>query len=129
MTKSEEYNLFFSTYNMNSGKIKPTIETTLINGNSINNEIASFLESNGVVFTQDIINEINSLNFSDPIESYIIWGGNEDESIEIKSPPSRVIFNKAGTNVEVPIDDFLLLLQEWKAFLQTIPSPHWLSNR
>lgn len=130
MKKAEEYNLHFSTYKFNNITI-PSVGCSLVNGSSKNNEIASFLESNGVRLTQQIIDDITSLNLdlNIPFEGYNIWGGNQDESVEIKSPPFRAVFNTTGKPVEVPIPDFLQILQEWKAFLQTISNPNWLSNR
>lgn len=130
MTKSEEYNLHFSTYEFNS-TIIPRVGCRLINGTTKNLEIASFLEPNGIRLTQQIIDDIVSLNLdlNLPFEGYNIWGGNQDESVEIKSPPFRAVFNTTGKPLEIPITDFLQILHEWKAFLQDIPNPHWLSNR
>ncbi|GAA3734923.1 MULTISPECIES: hypothetical protein [Flavobacterium] len=130
MKKAEEYNLHFSTYEFNNTTI-PSVGCSLVNGSSKNNEIASFLEPNGIRLTQQIIDDITSLNLdlNIPFEGYNIWGGNQDESVEIKSPPFRAVFNTTGKPVEVPISDFLQILQEWKAFLQTIPNPNWLYNR
>ncbi|WP_125723570.1 hypothetical protein [Flavobacterium ustbae] len=130
MKKSEEYNLHFSTYEFNS-TIIPHVGCSLVNGSSKNNEIANFLEPNGIRLTQQIIDDITSLNLdlNIPFEGYNIWGGNQDESVEIKSPPFRAVFNTTGKPVEVPISDFLQILQEWKIFLEGIPKPHWLSNR
>ncbi|GAA3782019.1 hypothetical protein [Flavobacterium ginsengiterrae] len=130
MKKSEEYNLHFNTFEFNNTTI-PIVGCSLVNGASKNNEIASFLEPNGIRLTQQIIDDIASLNLdlNIPFEGYNIWGGNQDESVEIKSPPFRAIFNTTGKSVEVPISDFLQILQEWKTFLETIPNPHFLSNR
>lgn len=130
MTKSEEYNLSFSTYEFKN-TIIPRIGCSMINGSIKNNEIASFLEPNGIRLTQQIIDDINSLNLDlrFPFEDYYIWGGNQNESVEIKSPPIRAVFNTGGKPLEVPIADFLQILQEWKLFLQGLPNPNWLSNR
>lgn len=130
MSIANQYNLHFSTYEYN-GTIIPNVGCRLINGSSKNHEIASFLEPNGIRLTQEIIDDITSLNLdlNIPFEDYYIWGGNQDESVEIKSPPFRAVFNTTGKPVEVPISDFLQILQEWKTFLQTIPNPNWLSRR
>lgn len=132
MSLANEYNLNFHIWTLSDGiTVKPSIGGSLINGSVKNHEIASFLEPNGIRLTQEIIDDINSLNLDLdlPFEGYNIWGGNQDESVEIKSPPFRAVFNKTGNPVEIPIADFLQILQEWKIFLQNIPNPHWLSNR
>lgn len=132
MTKSQEYNLYFSTYNMNSGKIKPNIETSIINGSSVNHEIASFLEPNGVELVDSIKDEINSFNYSNPFTGYDVWGYHDSESVEIRNNPPNApvaVFNKGGVEVIIPLSDFLLILDEWKAFVASVPSPHWLENR
>jgi len=132
MTKSEEYNLFFSTYNMNSGKIKPTIGTPIINGSSLNSEIASFLEPNGVELVQHIKDEINSFNYNNAFTDYNVWGYHDAESVEIRNQPPNApvaVFNTGGIEVVIPLSDFLLILDEWAAFVATVPTPHWLENR
>ena len=132
MTKSQEYNLYFSTYNMNSGKIKPNIETSIINGSSVNHEIASFLEPNGVELVDSIKDEINSFNYSNPFTGYDVWGYHDSESVEIRNNPPNApvaVFNKGRVEVIIPLSDFLLILDEWKAFVASVPSPHWLENR
>lgn len=129
MNKARSYNLSFHTWTLQSGTIKPGIGVSRVNGISLNHEIASFIEPNGIRLTQDLIDEINALNFETLVEADPLWGGNEEESAEIRNHPPRVVFNTGGTDVEVPVADFLQLLQEWKAFLETIPDPHWLSNR
>ena len=132
MALANQYNLHFHIWTLSDGiTIKPSIGVSLVNGSTKNHEIASFLEPNGIRLTQEIIDDINSLNLNPniPFDNYAIWGGNQDESVEIKSPPFRAVFNKTGKPVEVPIVDFLQILNEWKAFLQDIPNPHWLSYR
>ena len=132
MTKSQEYNLYFSTYNMNSGKIKPNIETSIINGSSVNHEIASFLEPNGVELVDSIKDEINSFNYSNPFTGYDVWGYHDSESVEIRNNPPNApvaVFNKGRVEVIIPLSDFLLILDEWKAFVASVPSPHWLENK
>ncbi|WP_291153297.1 hypothetical protein [Flavobacterium sp. UBA7680] len=132
MSVANQYNLNFYIWTLSDGvTVKPSIGVSLINGSTKNHEIASFLEPNGIRLTQEIIDDINSLNLdlNLPFEDYNIWGGNQDESVEIKSPPFRAVFNTTGNPVEIPIADFLQILQEWKFFLQDIPNPHWLSNR
>ncbi len=132
MTKSNEYNLFFSTYAMNSGKIKPTIGTPTINGNSINHEIASFLEPNGLELIEHIKSEINSFNYNNSFDGYDVWGYHDAESVEIRNHPPNppvAVFNTGGTEVIIPLSDFLQILDEWKNFVASVPTPHWLENR
>ncbi|SHL34731.1 hypothetical protein [Flavobacterium chilense] len=132
MSLANQYNLNFHIWTFSDGITKKaSIGVSLVNGSTKNHEIASFLEPNGIRLTQEIIDDINSLNLDPnlPFNNYVIWGGNQDESVEIKSAPFRAVFNKTGKPVEIPIADFLQILQEWKDFLQNIPNPHWLSNR
>lgn len=132
MSLANQYNLNFHIWTLSDGiTIKPSIGISLVNGSSKNNEIASFLEPNGIHLTQQIIDDITSLNLDSslPFEGYNIWGGNQEESVEIKSPPIRAIFNTTGKPLEIPIADFIQILQEWMFFLESIPNPHWLSNR
>lgn len=128
MSIASQYNLTFYVYTLPSGLKKPSIGVQQVNGEYKNLEIASFLEPNGINYTQGIIDDIRSLNF-DALVLDPLWGGNEDESVELKSHPPRAVFNTGGKEVEVPIADFLEILQEWKAFVQTVPDPHWLSRR
>lgn len=129
MSKAEEYNLHFIIHRRYDETVKPSIGVSLVNGESKNYEIASFLESNGVKLTQEIIDQINSFDYNHPFEDYNVWGYHDAESVEIKNPPATAVFNTGGIPVEIPIADFIQILQEWKTFLQTIPNPHWLSNR
>ncbi|MNK07064.1 hypothetical protein D3C87_249730 [compost metagenome] len=127
MSKAQEYGLSF-TILQNKKRPYPTIicETSQ-NGTSVNKEIVSFLEDNGIRYTQDIIDEINSYT-SPIINGYSIFGGNSYESVEIFSPPPRAVFNKTGTEVEIPLNDFLEILEEWKKFLQELTFDHRLSK-
>jgi hypothetical protein len=117
---------------MNSGKIKPTIGTPKINGSSINSEIASFLEPNGVDLVNSIKDEINSFNYNKSFSGYYVFGYHDAESVEIRNfPPNPpiAVFNTGGVDVIVPLSDFLQILGEWKAFVASVPTPHWLENR
>lgn len=118
---------------MNSGKIKPTIGTPIINGSSVNHEIASFLEPNGIQGVDSIKFDIISLlDNGEPVPNVNIWGYHNSESIELRYlPPSSavVVFNTGGIEVIVPVNDFLQILDEWKAFVTSVPTPHCLENR
>lgn len=62
----------------------------------------------------------------------MIWGYHDAESMEIRNyPPSKpvAIFNTSGTEVIVPVTDFLKILEEWKVFVESVPEPHWLDQR
>ena len=132
MSKSNQYNLTFviSPPNQNFPRM-PIIN--LINGqNSLNHEIASFLEPNGLRLIQHIKNEINDLDYSIPIDKYEIFGHHDAEYAEIRnSPPNPpvIVFNTGGKEVLVPINDFLQILDEWKAFVESVSTPHCLENR
>lgn len=132
MNTAKKYNLTFYISEIDGFTRKPSIGVSNINGNALNHEIASFLEPNGLKLIEHIKSEINSLNYSFEFEDYNIWGYHDAESIEIKSfPPNLpvVIFNTGGKEVVVPIADFLLILEEWKLFVESVPKPHWLDNR
>lgn len=132
MSKSNQYNLNFGVRVRHDGFRKPVIGTPIINGESINHEIASFLEPNGVELIEHIRGEINSFNYNVSFKDHTIWGYHDAESIEVRNlPPNAavVIFNTGGTEVEVPVSDFLEILDEWEAFVQSVPKPHWLENR
>lgn len=131
MSIANQYNLFFSIYD-HSGVNVPTIGTPTINGRSVNHEIASFLEPNGVRLIQHIKNEINDLDYSIPIDRYEIFGYHDAEYAEIRNFPQNppiIVFQKGSQEVIVPVNDFLQILEEWKAFVQSVPTPHWLENR
>lgn len=133
MSIANQYNLTFdvSSPDQNFPRI-PIVN--LINGNNaINHEIASFLEPNGVQGVDSIKFDIISLlDNGEPVPNVNIWGYHDSESIELRYlPPSSpvVVFNTGGTEVIVPANDFLQILDEWKTFVTSVPTPHWLENR
>jgi hypothetical protein len=132
MTKANQYNLTFvvSPPDQNFPRM-PIIN--LINGiNALNHEIASFLEPNGVDLVNSIKDEINSFNYNNSFSGYYVFGYHDAESVEIRNfPPNPpiAVFNTGGVDVIVPLSDFLQILDEWKDFVASVPSPHWLENR
>jgi hypothetical protein len=132
MTKANQYNLTFvvSPPDQNFPRM-PIIN--LINGiNALNHEIASFLEPNGVELVDSIKDEINSFNYNNSFSGYYVFGYHDAESVEIRNfPPNApiAVFNTGGVDVIVPLSDFLQILDEWKAFVASVPTPHWLQNR
>jgi hypothetical protein len=131
VNKSKQYNLNFGFSNF-EGINFPEIGTPIINGSSKNCEIASFLQSNGIELIEHIRYEINSFNYNVSFKDHTIWGYHDAESIEVRNLPPNpavVIFNTGGTEVEVPVSDFLQILDEWEAFVNSVPKPHWLENR
>jgi hypothetical protein len=88
------------------------------------------LEPNGVRYTQNLINEISHLaNSTQPISEFMVSSPCGEDYLEFSSNPGRVVFNTGGQDVIVPVNDFLIILDEWKAFVASVPSPHWLENR
>lgn len=132
MSIANQYNLFFGISNLPGFTPKPYIATPVINGDSVNYEIASFLQSNGLECIQAIKDEINSFNYNYAFNDYNVWGYNDSESVEIRNnPPSPpiAVFNTGGKEVKIPLSVFLQILEEWKNFINSIPTPHWLDNR
>ena len=132
MSIANQYNLIFGVSNMPGFTPRPYISINLINGRPINHEIASFLEPNGLELIEHIKSEINSFNYNNPFDGYDVWGYHDAESVEIRNHPPNppfAVFNTGGTEVLVPVNDFLQILDEWKAFVESVPTPHWLENR
>lgn len=133
MNKSNQYNLNFGVRVRHDGFRKPVIGTPIINGESINHEIASFLEPNGIINIESIRFDVKAFLFSnEPIDDINIWGHHDAECIQFRHHPPNppvIIFNTGGREVEVPVSDFLQILDEWEAFVKSVPKPHWLENR
>lgn len=129
MSKANQYNLAFN-YSPVQGMRKPNID--LINPNGQFGEIASFLAPNGVNGIESILFDIKSLIFSGTVDDVTVWGYHDSESIEVRNHPPQpavIILNKLGTEAFVPVNDFIEILEEWKAFLLTVPKPHWVESR
>ena len=88
------------------------------------------LRSGGAQYTQEIIDDIISLNaFSSTTEGYKMYSANEYDSVEIFSPPARASFWNGTGYTDIPLQDFIDILNEWKAFLNSITFQHSLSNQ
>lgn len=134
MSIANRYNLSFHIWTFSDGvTIKPSIGVSSVNGESINHEIASFLEPNGIENIDSIIFDINALVFDgNPIDDVDVWGYHDSESVEIRKSPlgtAVAVFNTGAREVVVPVTDFLQILEEWRAFVASVPKPHWLENR
>lgn len=102
---------------------------SIITRNPDNYDIASFIRNLGVQCTQELIDDLNSLNaFNKPIHE-IYFEGSYEELVKITSPPATAIFNTGGNDCIVPLQDFLSILQEWQDFLKSLSYEHSLSNR
>ena len=117
MSVSNQYNLNFHIWTLSDGVTKkPSIGVPVINGNSKNHEIASFLEPNGVQGVDSIKFDIISLlDNGEPVLNVNIWGYHDSESIELRyfpPNPAVIVFNTGGTEVIVPVNDFLQILDE-----------------
>ena len=87
--------------------------------------MASFIDGMGPWHIDVVVGDILGENpFNQSISEYGVWGG-YDEVVEISSPPPRAVFNDG---LELPLQDFLDILQEWKDFLNSLPYKHSLSN-
>lgn len=132
MNTAKKYNLTFYISGMPGFTRRPCIGVSNINGNALNYEIASFLEPNGLELTEHIRGEINLLDYTFDFKNYTIWGYHDSESVEIRNHPPDppvAIFNTGGTEITVPVTEFLAILEEWRVFLESVTEPHWLDRR
>lgn len=130
MSKANQYHLHFRVIAREDGSREPYIDTdTDASGSTINSEVANFMLLLGIRLTQSIIAEIYGCDpFSTSNNGYSIIGSFE-ETVEIYSPPARAVFNSGGDDVVIPLQDFIDILNEWKAFLNSLPYRHTLSDR
>ncbi|MGF2411688.1 hypothetical protein [Ferruginibacter sp.] len=120
MTKAKQYHLNFKTV-PSPNIYKPVIECdTDSSGYTLSIELAGFLASCNENETQEIIDDVISLDaFNSGADGYEI-SANEYDSVEIFSPPARASFwNGTGYN-DIPLQDFLDILNEWIAFLNSL---------
>jgi hypothetical protein len=129
MTKAKQYHLNFKVVLVNNIQV-PSIECDKnAAGHALNKELANFIDSCGPAYTQEIITEISSLNaFTISVNEYKIYSGNEYDSVEIFSLPARASFWNGSGYTNIPLQDFLDILNEWKSFLNSLPFIHKLSN-
>lgn len=130
MTKSKQYHLNYKILSVGERRT-PIIECDVnSSGNSLNIELASFIDKGGALFTEEIIDDIISLNaFSSNTNGYKIYSANEYDTVEIFSPPARASFWNGSGYTNIPLQDFIDILNEWKAFLNSIKFHHTLSNQ
>lgn len=130
--KAEHYGLIFRVTNAGYNKF-PIIECMIDKrGNSRNIEFAGFLQSGGVKYTQEIIDEANSLDFTQTSENdfvYEIAGYSDEHSAEFFASPKRASFWNGAGYTDIPLQDFLDVLQEWIDFLNSLSFQHILSKR
>lgn len=130
MSKANQYHLHFRVVAHEDGSKKPTIDTdTDSTGSTINSEVANFMSLLGKGLIDSVLDEIDRQDaFSTSNNGYSIIGSFE-ETVEIYSPPARAVFNSGGDDVVIPLQDFIDILNEWKAFLNSLPYRHTLSDR
>ncbi|MFC4143511.1 hypothetical protein ACFSNA_02640 [Pedobacter mendelii] len=130
MSKSEQYHLYFLVSTREDGSQNPYVESDRDNtGSTINSEISSFISLLGPKLTDGVIFEIYSCNPFTSINNGYSVEGSFEETVEIFSPPPRAVFNNGGSDVVIPVQDFIDILYEWKNFLLSLPYKHSLSNR
>ncbi|TZF83777.1 hypothetical protein FW774_09925 [Pedobacter sp. BS3] len=127
-SKAKQYHLKFEVLRYADGTNWPKIFCNNdFTGSTINRSLADFIDGMGPKSIDSVIYDITSENpFNRSISEYQVWGGYE-EVVEIFSSPARAVFNDG---MEVPLQDFLDILQEWKDFLNSLPykHTHTLSN-
>lgn len=130
--KAEDYGLIFQVKNVGYGNF-PMIECMIDErGNSRNIEFAAFLQSGGVKYTREIMNEANSLDFSQTSENGFIHeipGYSDEHSAEFFASPKRASFWNSSGYTDIPFQDFMDVLQEWIDFLNSLSFQHHLSKR
>ena len=130
--KAEQYNLFFEIVKVSKEKY-PIIKCGKdAQGSSLNIEFAGFIHSGNVNYTQGIINEVNSLHFDQTSENNSFHeypGCSSEHSAEFFSSPNRASFWNGTTYTDIPIQDFLDILQEWIDFLNSNGFKHRLWKR
>lgn len=127
MFKANEYGIGFQIIQSNSGKEPIPIN---INNEQLTFELVSYIESLGVEFTNSIIDEIIMIDaFTIDTNAYEIEGSME-KNVEIFSPPAIAAFpDSNGGYLELPLQDFIDILNEWKDFLISLTFQHSLSNK
>ena len=130
--KAQQYHLIFKITESN-GTIYPYIDCARdASGLSLNSELATFIESGGIMFTQEIVDEVNGLNYGVALSDGFladISGYSDEVTAKIFASPNRASFWDGTGYINVPLQDFLEILQEWINFLKSIKSKHSLSNR
>ena len=130
MNKAKQYRLNFVVKNMDDGQYPFISCDKDSTGSTINDDLASFIDCGGVKQTDRFLKEIDSLQpfiNNGYLGEYPMDSFNE-EVVYLSSPPSVATFNRGGGDNIIPLDDFIEILKEWKAFLQSLPYKHWLSN-
>lgn len=130
--KAQQYHLIFKIIE-DDDSVYPYIHCERNGlGFSLNSELATFIASGGIMITQEIINEVNGLNFGNALSNGFlvdIPGYSDQVTAKIFASPNRASFWDGTGYINVPIQDFLEILQEWINFLKSIKSKHYLSNR
>jgi len=130
--KAQQYNLNFRIIQRESESY-PIIECGKDSqGSSINIELAEFIGTGGVKYTQEVVADINSLDFTQADSNglvYEIHSYFNEHLAEFFGSPNRASFWNGTSYIDIPIQDFLDILQEWIDFLNSISFEHRLSNR
>ncbi|MCH2043950.1 MAG: hypothetical protein MK212_07375 [Saprospiraceae bacterium] len=130
--KAEQYNIAFKIFETGNRKIPYAVSGKDLSGNSMNIELAGFISVNGIAYTREIINEVKSMsfnsfstnNFIHEIPSY-----SSEYEVEFFANPNRTSFWNGVDYSDIPLQDFLDILQEWIEFLESLDFSHYLSNR
>ena len=132
MNKVKQYHLRFEVTTI-SNQQKPVVISNRINGFSVNSELATFLNDIGPNYAQEVINEIIQIDFRQYINNQFIHSIPscfDQEDVELFSSPNRASFNDTnGGYVDIPLQDFLEILQEWKSFLENLPFKYYYADK
>jgi hypothetical protein len=91
---------------------------TYITTNNVDNyDLASYISNLKIRETEELINDLNSLNaFNKPIHE-LSYEGSYNELVIITSLPAMATFNTGSKDLTIPLEDFLSILEEWLNFL------------
>lgn len=129
MNNAKQYHLNFRVFSRDDGRKIPNVYSDTGSNGTINGDVARFMDYIGPDGADWVVDEIISLNaFNSNTNGYTIIASYE-VVVEIFSPPARAVFNEGGTDIVIPLRDFLKILQEWKSVLISLPYKHDLSNK
>lgn len=132
MSKAKQYGMNFIVDRRANLLPEPYIESNIgMNEMGQYYEVAEFIGENGVKYTERIINELQELitnNSPDSFTGHHITGASQYQRMEVINPPMKCVFNLLGRNTQVPVNDMIEILNEWKSFLESLKFEHSLSD-
>lgn len=132
MSKAKQYGINFIINRSSNSLPEPDIESdTATNSRGQYYDVAEFIRSNGIKYTEEIIEDLQDLittNSSDQFTDHYITGASQYQRVEVINPPMMCVFNLTGQNIQVPVVDMIEILNEWKSFLVSLNFEHSLTD-